>query len=1232
MRTHTRITLIAAVCTLWLSPSQAAVYHLKAPLTAIPEDAMLSGDGSADVVEGRLKDQDAVRLERKTLAWTLAAGSPVFVEFWLKPDGWDALAPETIELAQFTVGDTVITLSKPGGTSVLELRKGGQVLQTYPIYNWTEQEWMTKHADGRWHYVLFGVATDGQVQLTVDGFAARRLRNATVHGTLARLAIHGGTGTVYSWLHIVGAPLPQDAVLRARFRSLYRGLPDLHRNTITVPRLAAPPTIDGTFAADEWSKATRISGFTSLKKRTLRAEDIHAYAGYDDRYLYLAIHTPYKGTLRAKEHRRHDMPLWGEESYEIFLHPPYTGTPDFCQLIGNPYGDQADLKMLNLKWDGTWAWKTRVTDSEWVAECRIDFEGVDTPPPGEFAVWTMNMINSYADGAWCWTQRYNDSASFGVMRFDTAAPVFRPGAFKVDTAAATVPLEILGGAATQHLAVSLQVYGPGEVLPTTETLHHVDIAPGQAQSLELSVPLEGLDKGTLALAVREGETEYVFHSVGFPSAPIRARTGWPSTKQAAPAAAVTDTTVKDKELSAEEKAYRRQWSAEELGATLLESAEWLDNTLGLADDVPAPWTAMQVDGQTISCWGRDIVYRNSLLPTSMRSSGEELLDTPARFVLTHGKKRHTFERADVVLEKQSDALVTVRAQSRSGPFLLETTAEWEFDGMGKIEFSLSCPNENAEVDGFCLEIPIAAAHAKLFHLTTSRSGHSPNSTSDAIGDEQMVLDAFREVVWVGDQTRGLCWFAESLENWHIGDEDGIQVLERARRGARVLRVKLADTTFRVERPWRLVFGLQPTPTRPRRTEFRTFSDRRSFAWCWFWGDGSYYPWQSTHTEKARAQIAKEREAGREVMPCSSLRFYGRARHHKGYFGEISNPGLLVPEDLIWGPLWRATNTPIEMPTMPEKHTAPGKWYNQKFQPGLLVGNCAHSPFQDFYIWKLQRLIAETDLGAIYLDQPFTGCANAHHGCGYINYKGEWTPRPPLFAMRRMIKRMHRLFYDAHGTTMIKWHSSMQMVPPLLSFVDVFWDGENYGSGPDKVFEFYSKTLSAGRMQAQHTGLQFGFIPDLLPEFESRYAPSPASTRDMLGFFMIHDGTVYPAHTVHNHLASYIQNRRLSFPLAESHAVYYWQHDRRITVEPEQVKPMLNYGASPALLVLYNWSDDAVESAVRLDLRELGMQGADVSVTDAFTGERLSAHADRFTAAIQPRGFRMLTIGATGASE
>jgi len=996
MNAGPRVALLAVTVLLAPAKAPAAVYHLKETLAELPTTAMVSGDGKAETATGRRKGEKALRLEHKSLTWRLdRASAPVFAEFWLRADGWDARSRRAVELAQFAVGSEVLTLGKPAGAAVLELSVGEQGLASWPIYNWTEQEWMAKHPDGRWHYVLIGLTEEGRPRLTVDGFAARELHAASLRGALREIRLNGGPGTQFSWLHVVGAPVPEGEALRTRFRSLYRGLPDLHKNTFTVPRLRQAPTIDGKLDAEEWSRAARVTGFSSLKKRTLRQEDVYAYAGYDDRHLYLALHTPYAGELRAKHHRRHDMPLWGEESYEIFLHPPYTGTPDFCQLIGNPYGDQADLKMLNLAWDGKWAWKTTVTESEWVAECCVDFEGVDAPRPGDFAVWTMNMISSYADAAWCWTQRYNDSASFGVMRFDASAPVLRPGAIAVASDTVRVPLEVRGGEAAQQLTASLQLYGEADVLPVAETVRKVALRPGQVQTFELTLELGTLTAGKLALAVRDGETEYLFQSVAFPTAAMVTRTGYPSTKLEATTPAKPAAVKKPTALTDAEKACQRRWSAEELGQVLLDSAEWLDGSLGLADDVPKPWTPMQVEGQVISCWNREVVYGDSLLPIRIRSGAGELLAAPARFELRCGGKRHTFEQADVTVEKQSDGLVAVHAQSRSGPFLLETNAQWEFDGMGRIELALSCPGEVATVERFAIELPIAEARAKLFHLTSSRSGHSPNSTSDAVPTERMALDAFREVVWIGDHDRGLCWFAESLDNWQIADETAIQVLEPRTRGARVLSVKLADQPFAVERPWRVVFGLQAAPTRPRRPDFRTFADRRSFAWCWFWRDGSYYPWQSTHVDKARAQIATARAAGREVMPCSSLRFYGRARHHRGYFGEISNPGMIVPEHLIWGPLWQVKTTPIEMPRMPEKHTAPGRWYGQKYKPGSLVSYCASSPFQDLYIWKLARLIQDTGLGDIYLDQPITGCSNAHHGCGYINYRGEWTPTLPL---------------------------------------------------------------------------------------------------------------------------------------------------------------------------------------------------------------------------------------------
>jgi hypothetical protein len=69
--------------------------------------------------------------------------------------------------------------------------------------------------------------------------------------------------------------------------------------------------------------------------------------------------------------------------------------------------------------------------------------------------------------------------------------------------------------------------------------------------------------------------------------------------------------------------------------------------------------------------------------------------------------------------------------------------------------------------------------------------------------------------------------------------------------------------------------------------------------------------------------------------------------------------------------------------------------------------------------------------------------------------------------------------------MIMWHCSNQLMVPVISFIDIFLEGENYASGPLRVGEFYSKLLPADRLQAQHSGQPFGgvFPPPWLPGTE-----------------------------------------------------------------------------------------------------------------------------------------------------
>ncbi len=1202
------------------------VYVLKESLTEEPTGATLSPEAVVTTGAGRLEDQQALHVSAGSVSWALAneAGDG-FVECWVRPTGWDAATDAGVAVLSLSCGDRRLTVMKAAGAAELHLMEGDRLLQRYPIYEWVEQPWMNssgyspikwkvRNGFDMWHYLCIGLV-DGEPRLTVDGFAAADVAVPERLPALSGVVLEGAPGTAFSWLHVVQAAWMTPTALRSRYKSLYRGAADLHQNTVTIPGLATPPTLDGVANDAAWEKAATMVGFSTVRgeTHTLRPEAVEARIAYDENYVYMMFHTPFTGELRARQHDRHDAPLWGEESYEMFLHPPYTGVPDFCQLVGNPYSNQAELKNLNVGYDVPWDWKASIGDGYWSAELRASFTDLGFPPPGKAAVWTGNFISTQANAAWSWTQRYNDTGAFGILRFEADAPVIQPGTIDVGERAIRVPMRILGNKTTGELAVALQAYGEGDVLPAKQTLETVMVSPGSEESLVLEVPIDEVPKGTLAMYVRLGETELFYHSVKYPAGEPAVRTPFPNITAPVEAAAVVE---EEKELTPEEAAYQAKWSAEEIGNFLLEMPEWQNSSIGVTEKVPAPWEPMRVEGQTVHCWGRSYVYNNSLLPVQIVSQGEELLSGPGRLEASTADGSHGFATATVTIEQVNEGLVRVVTVAQEGPFEARLVTEYEFDGMGRMELELGSPNAHATLTGLTLLLPLR--EARLYHVSSGQSGHAPLSTSNAVPAEGLVFDSFREVVWAGNTERGLCWFAESMENWPIGSEAGIQSLTADGE----MRVKLGDRPRNLERPLRVIFGVQATPMRPKPENSRAMADRGKIHWQWFWGAGQYYPFQDDHIEVARTQVETMRAAGKEVMPCSSIRFYGQYRFHVGPLGENTDPGLMHLENLLFRDTWAISSVQLPAHQIPARHTAPGTWYGKKFQPQGLASYCPASAYQDLYLWRLKKLIDDTGLGAIYLDQPMTDCANSHHGCGYIDYKGDWRADVPIFAQRRMMKRMYQLFHEAHGKTFIKWHASNQLVPPVISFIDIFWDGENYGSGPHKVFEFYSKVLPPGRMQAEHTGLPFGFSADLLPEFETRYAATPASPRDMMGLFMVHDGAVSAVHTTHPRLVRYLQDQRLAMPVDTMQTLYYWQKEPRRRVVPEVVHSILYHDESQALLILHNWGDEPVEAEVAL-----GLLPPNWSVSPLPGQPAVGGNAGGFRVALEPRGVRMLTLRA-----
>jgi len=730
--------------------------------------------------------------------------------------------------------------------------------------------------------------------------------------------------------------------------------------------------------------------------------------------------------------------------------------------------------------------------------------------------------------------------------------------------------------------------------------------------------------------------------------------------------------------------YTRKWTRAELDETVKRSGEWLGCAIGRDEVAPPPWTPMQVSGQSIRCWGKEFRYENSVLPVSITSLGVELLSGKPSVRVKSGGRWIAFTDAEVTIERKHDGLVNARAVSRSGAYTLEVTVGYEFDGMGKVTLRLAA-SDGGGAEGVRLDIPLQARRSVLFHLTGSRAdlkvdgelilgaAYPPMCDSGPVPAAGRKLDAFREIIWLGDREVGFCWFADGMAGWPIRDETDIQVITPEANNGRSLQVKLADTSFSLAKPHEWVFGLQATPMRPRPADFRTrvgWETRTNGAPIqqrWRWGDGCYYPFQDTYPDLAKADVETERARGKEIMPTSSVEYFGMYRYSRNTYGPLGGPGLIPREVLNWEEgcdqmrevkesaaesqerknraLERKANRfpgghPLEDLLARPRHSGPGEdWDGVLFKPDTYPERfCYNSSFQDYYVWKLDELVRRTGLSAIYLDQQLYACVNPDHGCGYIDYKGEWAGQGNVFAMREMAKRIYLVFSRINRRAPeIMWHCSQQMVIPAMSFCTIYFDGEKYTS-PNHArsimnHEFYSAFLSEEVMQVQHMGKPFGFVADFLPEITSVAArglpvksPTVATTRDMMGLLMIHDSHLDGwGKSYHPALVERIVGARLSFPLDKMKVAYYWEPDSGVAVSPGSVKFILHYDSQKALLILFNWGDETVLAEAGLDPARLGVAVRGIRVTDVLVGERMETRGHTFKADLLPRDFRMFEV-------
>jgi hypothetical protein len=189
---------------------------------------------------------------------------------------------------------------------------------------------------------------------------------------------------------------------------------------------------------------------------------------------------------------------------------------------------------------------------------------------------------------------------------------------------------------------------------------------------------------------------------------------------------------------------------------------WLDSTLGLDDEVVAPYTPLVAKGTTVQCLGRQVRFGATGLPDSILSGKREILAHPIALVAetAAGPVRWSGGKPRVI--KSAPATVVFESSSKAGSLSMTCTAKMEADGYLNYRLVLKAADA-ARLTDLRLEIPFHRAVAAYMMGLGRKGGFRPSEWS-------WKWDAGRanNMVWVGDPYGGMqCKLKNNSETWDI---------------------------------------------------------------------------------------------------------------------------------------------------------------------------------------------------------------------------------------------------------------------------------------------------------------------------------------------------------------------------------------------------------------------------------------------------------------------------------
>lgn len=640
--------------------------------------------------------------------------------------------------------------------------------------------------------------------------------------------------------------------------------------------------------------------------------------------------------------------------------------------------------------------------------------------------------------------------------------------------------------------------------------------------------------------------------------------------------------------------------------------------------VPQPFFPVRAetknDEHIVHVIGRDYTIGVDGMLTSIRSQGVELLAAPVRLVMVEEGEPACWDdnypenEAESFIQSRSDEQIVICGAKQSKRFIVDTCWRIDYDGCVDIDLKLMTRGQTVaqvfgisatkpllyQLDRLWLEIPLKAEAMTLFHmfpnsemLLDDGSVRPENrlSSSGAVPVQSAAIP-FKTLLWLGNEERGLGWFAENDRNWQ--PENEARAMELVHDGEQlILRVHLLDSHpfvwnadprmgMNAYAPLSFRFGLHATPVKPFPKQ--PYIHNAFHLDCGIKVKGNYIDVLAGRYDELKEKGVTTLILHEKWNKCQNWFELSEFTAHqlKTIVDECHKRGIKVLpyfgyELSSLSPQWSQLQECVAFKKA--DGSLDGGWWRVPFQRDYVV--CYHSEYQELFLQGIARLMDEYHIDGIYLDSTTYPrlCYDVDHGCGWYDHSGKLHGSYCVDELRRMFKRLYEVVQSRGGE--INVHSFGYISFITIPYIHQNWYGENlqfermHGDTEDLNLDYF---------RAEYLGRNIGAPVEFIA-----YANPPKWTFEQaLACSVLHG--ILPRPNDLNHpleLMSRVWKVFDVFPIAQAEWMPYWSNDAQSSHEKVKISyyRYTDLSGAPQLLAFAVNISAAPVAEVRLSFQE-----------------------------------------------